>query len=41
MIAQEFPDSVSGVVQKITALTQKLGKECFTIIGVVGVGDFF
>lgn len=27
MIAQEFPDSVSGVVQKITTLTQNLGKE--------------
>jgi hypothetical protein len=27
MIAQEFPDSVPGVVQKITILTQKLGKE--------------
>ena len=27
MIAHEFPDTVSGVVQKITALTQNLGKE--------------
>jgi hypothetical protein len=27
MIAQEFPDSISGVVQKITTLTQNLGKE--------------
>jgi hypothetical protein len=27
MIAQEFPDSVPGVVQKITTLTQNLGKE--------------
>ena len=27
MIAQEFPDSISGIVQKITTLTQNLGKE--------------
>lgn len=27
MIAQDFPDSISGVVQKITTLTQNLGKE--------------
>jgi hypothetical protein len=27
MIAHEFPDSISGVVQKITTLTQSLGKE--------------
>jgi hypothetical protein len=27
MIAHEFPDSVPGVVQKITTLTQNLGKE--------------
>lgn len=27
MIAQEFPDSIPGIVQKITTLTQNLGKE--------------